>query len=56
MCIRDRFITYTRRKICFECNEIQIKEISGIIQEEIFEKCEEYDKNEILKYLISKNN
>lgn len=50
------FITYTRRKICFECNEKQIKEISDIIQEEIFEKCEKYDKNEILKYLISKNN
>jgi hypothetical protein len=49
------FITYTRRKICFECNEKQIKEISGIIQEEIFHKCEKDDGNDILKHLISKN-
>jgi len=50
------FISYFKRNICLECNEEQIKIISNIIQKEIFHKCEKDDGNDILKYLISKNN
>lgn len=40
--------------------EIDPQTYQPLLREEMytesFEKCEEYDKNEILKYLISKNN
>ena len=49
------FITYLKRNICLKCNEEQIGMISNIIQKEIFHKCEKDDGNDILKYLISKN-